>query len=659
MSKKVLAITACPTGVAHTYMAAESLENAGKEMGVDLKVETHGSVGRENEFTQADIDQAEGLIIAADVKVSRDRFHHLPVIEVPVRKGIDDPKELIQRTLNHEGSTSRQEVNTSEPPQDRTNQDSVGKRIYGALMNGVSHMIPFVVTGGLLIAVALSIGGVPTADGFAIPETSFWFHINNIGGAAMSFMGPVLAAYIAHAIADRPGLVPGMVGGYIAMNGAFYGSEANTGFLGAIIAGFIAGYTAQLIKKIKVPKAVDSVMPIIFIPIISTLVVSLIFIFVIGQPVASLFDALTNWLTGLQGANAAVLGAILGAMIAVDMGGPFNKTAFLVGSGLIAQGETSVMGANAVAICIPPLTMGLASFIYRKKFTEKDRSTGVAALFMGFFGITEGAIPFAAKNPIRVIPSIVIGSAVGGSIAMVTGVTDSVAHGGPIVALLGAVGNVPMFIVAVTVGIIVTVILLGLLMPNLPSAALAVEDQTVGNDPELTENREDKGEPTAKPTASTVEEDSEVGLEHLTNKDLIVMDLHAQTKEKGFKELLTLPALDGVVKNQRQVLEALNERESQGSTGMGDGIAIPHAKSSEIKEARVVFARSDQGIDWASVDGNPVHLIFMILVPEHQQGDLHLKILQALARNLMHNDFKEQLFQAKTKDEVYEMLTSM
>lgn len=639
--KKVLAITSCATGVAHTYMAAEALEEAAKELGVDIKIETHGSVGVENHFTQEEIDAAEGLIIAADTQVNRSRFAGKRIISVPVRQGIDKPKELINQLLAGEGSV--QQSTTTSGEADSSKSESVWSTAYQALMSGVSHMIPFVVTGGLMIAVALSIGGQPTEAGFVIPETSFWYHINNIGGAAMSFMGPVLGAYIAYAIADRPGLVPGMVGGYIAMNGYFYGSEANTGFLGAIIAGYIAGFAALTIKKIKVPKSLNSVMPIIFIPILSTLIVSLLFIYLIGQPVAGLFSSLTSWLANLQGTNATILGAVLGAMIAVDMGGPFNKTAFLVGSGLIAQGEYSVMGANAVAIAIPPLATGIASYIFKNKFTKGDRSTGLAAILMSFFGITEGAIPFAAKNPLAVIPSIVIGSAVGGSIAMNMGVGDHVAHGGPIVALLGAVDNVGSFFLALAIGATVSVILIGIFMPKLQTAEASTNSSKAKDKPE---------------DSADVENES-LQLIDLTDEELIVMAMEGKTKNNVLAELLIQPNIENYVTNSKAVLEAAIQREAQSTTGMGDGIAIPHAKSPYIEKPLVIFAKSETGVEWASLDGSLAQIIFFILVPEERQGDLHLKILQQLSRQLMHDDFKQALLQAETKAEVQEILKTV
>lgn len=345
MSKKIVAITSCPVGVAHTYMAAESLEKKGKEMGVDVKVETHGSIGIENKLTHAEIDAAEGVIIAADTDIDKSRFAGKRIIEVPVRDGIAKAEELIQKTLDGKGRLQSGQGQVGSDDTDESSA-SIGHTIYKSIMNGVSFMVPFVVTGGLLIAIALSLGGIPTEGGFVIPDDSFWLHINNIGGAAMGFMVPILAGYTAYSIAERPGLVPGMVGGYIAVNGSFYGSEANTGFIGGILAGILAGFVAKAIKSIKVPKAMQTVMPVIFIPVISSLIVGLVFIFLIGAPIAQLFTGLTSWLASLQGASQVILALILGAMIAVDMGGPFNKTAFLFGSGLIAEGTFNVIGCR-------------------------------------------------------------------------------------------------------------------------------------------------------------------------------------------------------------------------------------------------------------------------------------------------------------------------
>ncbi|MDN6730796.1 MAG: PTS fructose transporter subunit IIBC, partial [Atopostipes suicloacalis] len=474
MAKKtIVAITSCPVGVAHTYMAAENLEQAANKMDVDLKVETHGSIGVENELTAAEIQQAEGVIIAADTKIDLSRFSGKQVLQVGVQQGIQRPKDLINKVLNHEATKIEGEAVSSETPDSKGEKEGIGQVLYRSLMAGVSHMVPFVVTGGLLIAIALTLGGEPTAEGLIIPEGSIWKMVETIGGTAMGLMVPVLSAYIAHSIADRPGLVPGFVGGMIAADGSLYGSAANAGFLGGIVTGFLAGFIALSLKKINVPKAVQSIMPIIIIPVLSSLVVGLLFITVIGAPVTALFTNLSDFLVSLQGGSEIFLAMILGAMIAVDMGGPFNKVAFLFGSGMIEQGNYFIMGPIAVAIAIPPIAMGLAPFLMKNKFTEGEKETGKASFTMGLFGITEGAIPFATADPLRVIPSIVVGAMSGSVVAMLGNVTDRVAHGGPIVAVLGAVDNVLMFFVATIVGVFVTLVMLGLLKKNIEEPVLA------------------------------------------------------------------------------------------------------------------------------------------------------------------------------------------
>ncbi|WP_240542825.1 PTS fructose transporter subunit IIC [Exiguobacterium qingdaonense] len=446
---KIVAITACPVGIAHTYMAAEKLSKTGIELGHDVKVETHGSIGIENGLTEQEIKEADGVIIAADKTVDLERFAGKRVVVVPVADAIKQPAELIERV-----KTAPIQKATTRTQDAKKGKD--GNIVYRALMNGVSHMIPFVVVGGLLIALALAIGGEPTANGLAIPEGSIWQKVLDVGAASFMFMVPILAGYIAYAIADRPALAPGIVGGYIAANGSFYGSEAGAGFLGGILAGFAAGYLVRWIKTWKVPQMIQPIMPILVIPIVSMTAIAALFIFVVGAPIAGLMEGLTTMLQGMEGSSKIVLGLLLGAMIAFDMGGPVNKVAFLFGASMIAEGQTGIMGAIAVAICIPPLGMGIATFIRKKLFVKEEQEAGKAAFMMGLVGITEGAIPFAAGDPLRVIPANMIGAMVGAAIAITVGVTNNVPHGGPVVAVLGAVDNVIMFFISVIIGSLIT-----------------------------------------------------------------------------------------------------------------------------------------------------------------------------------------------------------
>jgi len=647
---KLLAVTACPVGIAHTYMAAENIQKAADELGVDMKVETQGSIGAENELTDEDIESADGIIIASDKDVSKERFLGKKLLTVGVQEGIRKPEELIRRFENGEVPVYKAGMKKADEVKDEKKKKE--NPIYRHLMNGVSYMIPFIVVGGLLIAIALTLGGEQTEGGIVIPDGSFWKQVEAIGGASFAFMVPILAGYIAYSIADRPGLAPGVVGGYIAANGSFYGSEANAGFIGGIIAGFLAGYIVLVLKKIKVPKAMEPVMPIIFLPIIGTFIVGLLFIYVIGAPVSALFDGLTNWLEGMQGASSILLAVILGGMIAVDMGGPFNKVAFLFGVGMIAEGNYAIMGAIAVAICIPPIGMGLATFINKKKYNPAEIEAGKASFTMGLFGITEGAIPFAAQDPLRVIPSIVTGSMAGAVIAMLSGVGDHVAHGGPIVAVLGAVDNVLMFFIAAAVGVVVTAFMVNALKKTVSAEAAGVGEVTV----------DEEAEEAATPVSAPKEEETATGkveMERLTDimdKDLIEVDLVGTGRDAVIDELIGKLDDKGVLSSKETYKEAILAREAEGTTGMGMNIAIPHGKSDAVKHPAVAYGRSTEGVDWNSMDGTDARLIFMIAVPTEAAGDAHLKILQMLSRKLMDNDFRNELLEADSKEGVYELL---
>ncbi|MEI3599277.1 MULTISPECIES: PTS fructose transporter subunit IIABC [unclassified Oceanobacillus] len=647
---KVLAVTACPVGIAHTYMAAENLQKAGEEMGIDIKVETQGSIGVENPLTEQDIEEADAIIIAADKEVSKERFVGKKLIVTGVQDGIRKPKELIEQIQSGDVAIYRPALRDAENIKNERKKKE--NPIYKHLMNGVSYMVPFIVVGGLLIAIALTLGGEQTPGGIVIPEDSIWKQIESLGSTAFMFMVPILAGFIAVSIADRPGLVPGMIGGYIAANGSFYGSEAGAGFIGGIIAGFLAGYVALAIKKIKVPKAVQPVMPIIFIPIIASFIVGLLFIFVIGAPVAQIFEALTVWLAGMEGSSSILLALILGAMIAIDMGGPFNKVAFLFGSAMIAEGNYEIMGPIAVAICIPPIGMGLATMMNKKKYLDNEKEAGKASFTMGLFGITEGAIPFAAQDPLRVIPSIVVGSMVGSVIAMIGNVGDRVAHGGPIVAVLGAVDNVAMFFIASIIGVIVTAFMVNFLKKDVvDESTLAVAGGgTIGD---LNEEVQEDAE------SEEVEIEEINKLTSITNVDLIETDLAGETRDDVIDELIGKFDASGILNSKEVFRQAILNRESQSTTGLGMNIAIPHGKSNTVKRPAVAFGIKRDGVDWQSLDGTKAKLIFMIAVPEESAGDTHLKILQMLSRKLMDEEFREQLLNVRSSEEAYELLDTI
>nr|WP_025675193.1 fructose-specific PTS transporter subunit EIIC [Salinivibrio socompensis] len=455
----IIGVTGCPAGVAHTYLAAEALEKAADELGYEIKVETNGSIGVKNSPTQDDILRADAIVVACDKQTDMSRFNGKPVVEVGVKEAIRNGKGLIESALNagpyHADGTSTHSTNNSTPPTSSTNWRS---NLYRYLMNGVSHMIPFVVTGGLLIALSLAIGGEPTEAGMAIPEGSAWQQVLDVGVIAFQLMIPVLAGYIAYAIADRPALTPGLIGGWIANTGSFYGAEAGTGFIGAIIAGLLVGYFVKWISGINYHKFLQPLVPIMIAPITGTLFIAALFIFVIGAPIASLMDSLTAMLTAMSTGNYILLGIVLGGMAGFDMGGPFNKVAFLFSVGMIASGQTQFMGAMACAIPVAPLGMSLATVLGRKLniFEATEHEAGKAAGAMGLVGISEGAIPFAAQDPIAVIPANMVGSMVAAVMAFGLGVTNSVAHGGPVVALLGAMNKPVIALVCMVNGAVVT-----------------------------------------------------------------------------------------------------------------------------------------------------------------------------------------------------------
>ncbi|EJD78068.1 fructose-specific PTS transporter subunit EIIC [Staphylococcus epidermidis] len=642
---KILAITSCPNGIAHTYMAQEKLEQAAKDMGVDIKVETQGGVGAENVLTSKEIKEADGIIIAADRQVDLSRFNGKLLINESVREGIHRPKELIQRVIDQDAQIYHDQNISSNMSRDQEESHKSNiQMVYQHLMNGVSFMVPFIVVGGLLIAIALTLGGHTTPKGLVIPEDSFWKSIENIGSLSFKFMVPILAGYIAVSIADKPGLVPGMIGGAIAADGSLYGSEAGAGFLGGIVAGFLAGYIAKWIKQIKVPKAMAPIMPIIIIPILSSLIVGLIFIFVIGAPISNIFGALTSWLKGMQGANIIILALIIGAMIAFDMGGPVNKVAFLFGSALIAEGNYTVMGMVAVAVCTPPIGLGLATFVRKHQFNKAEQEMGKASFTMGLFGITEGAIPFAAQDPLRIIPANMIGAMIASVIAAIGGVGDKVAHGGPIVAVLGGISNILWFFVAVVVGSLVTMFTVLLFKRHTPAIAKRNNgnDTSVGTDNVFSDDQ-------------SINHTTQPSYHMVFDKSLIEITKEPMTRDQAIDRLLTKLCHRHYITNIEEVRTAILKREAESTTAIGMNVAIPHAKSHAVKRPIVAVLNHKAGVEWESLDESNPQLIFLIAVP-NDNNDTHLKLLQRLSRTLMKDNTRDELIHAQSRDEIFNIL---
>lgn len=446
--KKLLAVTACPTGIAHTYMAAESLQKAAKAKNVEIKVETRGAVGVENALTEEEIAEAHAIIVAADMDADEGRFKGKPVIRVSAGAAIKDPDVLIDRALAaKETKTSTDYIESIQQTKAERSAQRTGA--YKHLMSGVSYMIPFVVAGGLMTAFSFCFGILA----FKNQGTLAWA-LKTIGDAAMGLMVPILSGYIAYSIADRPGLAPGIICGVLS-------STLGAGFLGGIFSGFLAGYLAKLIKdKLHLPKSLESVKPILIIPFITTLIVGLIMVYVVGTPFAAWSTAMQNGLKNMGSVNAIILGVIMGGMMAVDMGGPINKAAYTVGTALIAQQIYAPMAAVMAAGMTPPLGLALATFIAKKKFNKEEKEAGKAALVLGLSFITEGAIPFAAADPLRVIPPLIIGSAITGGLSEAFGCLLRVPHGGIFVLPIpNAVGNVFQYILSIVIGTVITAFL--------------------------------------------------------------------------------------------------------------------------------------------------------------------------------------------------------
>ena len=459
---RILAVTSCPTGIAHTYMAAEGLEKAAKAAGCFIKVETRGSGGAKNVLTEQEIKDADCIIVAADAKVPMDRFHGKKLIECQVTDGISKADQLVERAIRGDAPVYQ----AGNPSSESEQKSSVGTahKIYTHLMNGVSHMLPFVIGGGILIALAFLIDGLCvdvnslSADarsnfGTITPVAAA---LKNIGNVAFGFMLPVLAGYIAESIADRPALAVGFVGGMIAANG-------KSGFLGALAAGFLAGFVILVLKRVfsKLPEAIEKITPVLLYPLFGILLIGLIMTYIVEPPIGALNTALNTGLTNMSGSSKILLGIIVGGMMSIDMGGPFNKAAYVFGTASIAAGNYDIMAAVMIGGMVPPCAIALASILFKNKFTKDERKSAPVNFIMGLAFITEGAIPYAAADPLHVLPSCIIGAAVAGALSMAFGCTLMAPHGG--IFVFPVVGNAVMYLVALVVGTVVGAVLLGLL----------------------------------------------------------------------------------------------------------------------------------------------------------------------------------------------------
>lgn len=623
---KILGVTGCPTGIAHTFMAEKALKEAAKELGCEIKVETNGAIGVENALTAKDIQEADAIIVACDKNVDMERFNGRPVIDVSVTEGINHAKELIQKCIDKKVPIRKGNVKISNYNQGE--KVSFGRQIYKHLMNGVSHMLPLVVAGGVLTAISF-LWGIYSFDPTSPQYNAIAATIKEVGGYSMNLMVPVLTAFIAQSIAGRPGMLAGFVAGMIA-------SATGSGFIGGIIGGFAGGYFTQFVVNLlrNLPRQLEGLKSIFIVPIITVLVVGVGMI-LLGGPCSMLNESMMSFLEGMQKSSPVILGLIIGCMSAFDMGGPVNKAAYVTGTMLLAQGNYLFMAGVSAACITPPLIIALAATFKKDRFTEEDRTAGLINYVLGCTHITEGAIPFAAKNPLKVIPVLMAGSSISAIATYIMKVEVPAPHGGFLI--LGLVNKPLIWITCILLGSAIGAVLYVLETPKV-EVAIAGQDVSIVNDVEKNETKHDSQK------------------NDLYKENTVCMNLKSKTKQDVINEMVELLDKNGILNNKNEFKKEILEREELSSTGFGNGIAIPHAKTSAVKIPRVAVGISKDGFDFDSVDGNKANLIFMIAAGD-DDNDLHLKTLSHLAQNLMDDEFVKEILNSKSKKEIVQLLS--
>lgn len=643
----IIAATGCPTGIAHTFMAKEALEKAAAERGLTIKVETHGQVGVENELTKSEIAGAKAVVVAADKDVQAERFSGKRMVSVGVSKAlsVEAAGKLIDRALAAKGDDS---VAAAADVEDEVEEkESIGHIIYKHLMNGVSHMLVFVVAGGVLTAVSF-LWGITSFDSTASDYNSFAAMLKIIGGIAMNLMVPVLSAYIAESIGKRPALVPGFVAGMIAIQGLPVNAETGMidaggagvgfGFLGGIVGGFLAGYVILLLEKVfsKLPKNLDGLKAIFLYPLFSTAIVGLVMLGISG-PMAAINTAMMDFLKGLSASGAIVLGLAIGCMCAVDMGGPVNKAAYVTGTAMLTEAlaagvgtdtynfGTNFMAAVSAACIVPPLITTFAVVVGKKYFSQEDHDAGIVNLILGCTHITEGAIPFMTKNIWPVMPIMMLGSSIASILTIMFNVHDPAPHGGFLV--LPVVENGPLWVLAILIGAVVGGILFVAFKKydfekNQKAAPAAA------------------AQPVEASKAAAVEAPKAEAADFVKVENVFVAEDFA-SRDEALSFVSNQAVKAGIASDADAVMNAFLAREAEGTTGMMEGFAIPHAKSDAITEAAVIVVKDESGVTgWDTMDGAPVNVAIALLIPGAQAGTTHLKILSKVAEALMDEDFR-------------------
>lgn len=646
----IIAATGCPTGIAHTFMAKEALEKAAAERGLTIKVETHGQVGVENELTKSEIAGAKAVVVAADKDVQAERFAGKPMVSVGVSKAlsVEAAGKLIDRALAAKGDDT---VAAAADVEDEVEEkESIGHIIYKHLMNGVSHMLVFVVAGGVLTAVSF-LWGITSFDSTAADYNSFAAMLKIIGGIAMNLMVPVLSAYIAESIGKRPALVPGFVAGMIAIQGLPVvegpdgtmlidagGTGVGFGFLGGIVGGFLAGYVILLLEKVfaGLPKNLDGLKAIFLYPLFSTLIVGLVMLGISG-PMAAINTAMMDFLKGLSASGAVVLGLAIGCMCAFDMGGPVNKAAYVTGTAMLTEAlaagvgtdtynfGTNFMAAVSAACIVPPLITTFAVIVGKKYFSQEDHDAGVVNLILGCTHITEGAIPFMTKNIWPVMPIMMLGSSIASILTIMFNVHDPAPHGGFLV--LPVVENGPLWVLAILIGAVVG----GILFVAFKKYDFEKNQKAAPAAP---------AKPVEAPKAAAVEAPKAEAADFVKVENVFVAEDFA-SRDEALSFVSNQAVKAGLADDADAVMNAFLAREAEGTTGMMEGFAIPHAKSDAITEAAVIVVKDDSGVTgWDTMDGAPVNVAIALLIPGAQAGTTHLKILSKVAEALMDEDFR-------------------
>ena len=643
----IIAATGCPTGIAHTFMAKEALEKAAAERGLTIKVETHGQVGVENELTKGEIAGAKAVVVAADKDVQAERFAGKPMVSVGVSKAlsVEAAGKLIDRALAAKGDDT---VAAAADVEDEVEEkESIGHIIYKHLMNGVSHMLVFVVAGGVLTAVSF-LWGITSFDSTAADYNSFAAMLKIIGGIAMNLMVPVLSAYIAESIGKRPALVPGFVAGMIAIQGLPVNAETGMidaggagvgfGFLGGIVGGFLSGYVILLLEKVfaKLPKNLDGLKAIFLYPLFSTAIVGLVMLGISG-PMAAINTAMMDFLKGLSASGAVVLGLAIGCMCAFDMGGPVNKAAYVTGTAMLTEAlaagvgtdtynfGTNFMAAVSAACIVPPLITTFAVVVGKKYFSQEDHDAGIVNFILGCTHITEGAIPFMTKNIWPVMPIMMLGSSIASILTIMFNVHDPAPHGGFLV--LPVVENGPLWVLAILIGAVV-------------GGILFVAFKKYDFEKKQKAAPAAAAKPVEAPKAAAVEAPKAEASDFVKVENVFVAEDFA-SRDEALSFVSNQAVKAGIADDADAVMNAFLAREAEGTTGMMEGFAIPHAKSDAITEAAVIVVKDDSGVTgWDTMDGAPVNVAIALLIPGAQAGTTHLKILSKVAEALMDEGFR-------------------